>query len=88
MIYECYIRLRRGTQLYHSKVLLRKINLARGLLHGLLIDVKAEAGKRAEEKVFLRGPAHDVESEDPADEKKRRLGLTNAFPLTTKLKEV
>ena len=69
MIYECYIRLRRGTQLYHPKVLLRKIDLARGLLHGLLIDVKAEAGERAEESAFLRGPAHDVESEDPADEK-------------------
>ena len=69
MIYECHIRLRRRTQPYHPKVLLRKIDLARGLLHGLFIDVNAEAGERAEEKVFLRGPAHDVESEDPADEK-------------------
>ena len=45
MIYECHIRLRRGTQPHHSKVLLRKINLARGLLHGLLIDVNAEVSE-------------------------------------------
>lgn len=39
------VRLRRGTQPYHCRVLLRKINLVRGLLHELLIDVNTEAGE-------------------------------------------